>query len=124
MIQRSDSADRLNVHFHVLCSDGAFCKAANGQQFITAPPLRQAVVEQVLADILKRIERQCTRLLGDPEEDPADTLSHRDPAMAAVYSNALLGRQSDGKDAGKAQRVEFAKGTPKIVRHGQNCARS
>ena len=124
MIQRSDSADRLNVHFHVLCSDGAFCKAANGQQFLPGPPLRQAVIEQVLADILKRIEGQCTRLLGDPEEDPADTLSHRDPAMAAVYSNALLGRQSDGKDAGKAQRVEFAKGTPKIVRHGQNCARS
>ena len=52
-------ARQLNVHFHILCADCAFCKNANGIAFIRAPPLKQAVVEHVFADMLGCIERQC-----------------------------------------------------------------
>ena len=48
--QRSDGAVRLNVHFHILCADGAWVKTASGVEFLQAPKMQQHVVEEVLAD--------------------------------------------------------------------------
>jgi hypothetical protein len=121
VVQRFDGAARLNLHWHVLCADGACVTSSAGLQVLPAPPLQQSVVEQVFADTLRRIDRQLHRLLGDPDEAPRDKLSQRDPAFAALLRNAMLGHQSVGKDAGKPQRVEFGKGPPEIKSHGQNC---
>jgi hypothetical protein len=119
--QRFDGAARLNLHWHVLCADGAWVETHGGVAFQPAPPLKQSVVEQVFANVLRRIDRQLARLLGDPDEEPRDKLSQRDPAFAALLRNAMLGNQSSGKDAGKPQRVEFGKGPPAIKPHGRNC---
>jgi hypothetical protein len=89
--------------------------------FQAAPPLKQSVVEQVFTDVLRRIDRQLARLLGDPDEEPRDKLSQRDPAFAALLRNAMLGNQSSGKNVGKPQRVEFGNGPPEIKPNGRNC---
>jgi hypothetical protein len=119
--QRFDGAARLNLHWHVLCVDGAWVTTPGGLAFQVALALKQPVVEQVFADVLRRIDRQLVRLLGDPDEEPRDKLSQRDPAFAALLRNAMLRNQSSGKDAGKPQRVEFGKGPPEIKPHGRNC---
>ncbi len=64
------------------------------------------------------------RLLPDPTENPTDTLAERDPALAALFRSAMLGHRSDGKDAGKPQRVEFGKGALAIKPKGNNCVQS
>lgn len=82
------------------------------------------MVEAVFADALRRIDRQFVRLLGDPDEEPRDHLRQRDPALAALFRNAMLGNQQDGNDAGKRQRVEFGLGVPHIKPHGRNCCQA
>ncbi len=119
--QRFDGAARLNVHWHVLCADGAWVQSGDDLQFVPAPPLQQEVVEQVFADVLRRIDRQLGRLLADPDEEPRDKLSQREPAFAALLRNAMLGNQAAGKDAGKPQRVELGKGPLLVKPHGRNC---
>ena len=37
VVQRFDGAVRLCLHVHVLCADGAFCKAPSGRKFLPAP---------------------------------------------------------------------------------------
>ena len=108
----------------MLCADGAWVATAGGLEFLSAPPLKQEVVEAVFADVLRRIDRQLVRLLGDPDEQPRDHLSQRDPALAALFRNAMLGNQADGKDAGKRQRVEFGNGVTHIKPHGRNCCQA
>ena len=44
---RMDQAGRLDVHWHILYADGAFCETENGVEFLQAPPLKQEVVQQV-----------------------------------------------------------------------------
>ena len=120
VVQRGDGAARLNVHFHILCGDGAFCKTANGIAFIRAPPLKQAVVEHVFADMLTRIERQCAKL-PDPTENPQDPLRERQPALAALLRNAMLGNKTNGNSARKALRVSPGQGPLAIKGSGHNC---
>jgi len=111
--QRMDGAVRLNVHFHILCADGAWVQTDNGVQFLQAPPLQQHVVEEVLADVLKRIGGQ-TAKLPNLIEDPGLFPKPDNSAMASMLKSAMLGHQMDGKDKGKPQRVEFGKHAPTI----------
>jgi len=49
-----------------------------------------------------------------------------DPALAALLTNAMFGRQNDDKDKGKPQKVEFGKG-PQVHNRkpdGRNCCRA
>jgi len=121
--QRMDGAVRLNVHWHILCTDGAFVKSEKGVEFLEAPPLQQHVVEEVFADILKRIDFQ-TRKLPDPIEEPGEFPQLKNQAMASLLKSAMLGHQMTGKDKGKPQRVEFGKFAPTIHSdlRKRNCA--
>ena len=123
VMQRMDQTCRLNVHWHILCTDGAWVETEKGVQFLQAPPLKQPVLEAVFADILKRVDRQIAKL-PDPLEDPAETQRTCDPALSMLLRNAMLGFQSDGKDMGKPQQVEFGKGPIKIRKDGRNCCMS
>ncbi len=122
--QRFDGAVRLNVHYHILAADGAWVRTGTGLAFLPAPPLHQEDVEAVFADALRRIARQLKRLVPDRDDEPDDRLSQRQPALAALLRNAMLGNQSVGKDAGKPQRVEFGKARLDIKPHGRNCAQA
>ena len=119
--QRFDGAVRLNVHYHILAADGAWVRTGTGLAFLPAPPLHQEDVEAVFADALRRIARQLKRLVPDRDDEPDDRLSQRQPALAALLRNAMLGNQSVGKDAGRPQRVEFGKARLDIKPHGRNC---
>ncbi len=61
-------------------------------------------MEQVFADRLSRIERQCAKL-PDPTENPQDPLSERKRALAALLRNAMLGNKTGGNSGRKALRV-------------------
>ena len=118
--QRMDSACRLNVHWHILCADGAWVETDEGLKFQPAAPLKQHVVQQVFEDVLKRIDRQIAKW-PDPIEEPGKFMKDADPALSALLRNAMLGYQTDGKDIGKPQHAEFGKGPHKIKPHGRNC---
>ena len=127
VVQRFDGAARLCVHVHVLVADGAFCATPGGRTFLPAPPLYQEQVEALLADAIRRIGRQARRLAAKPadpvaDDDHDDTLTRRDPALAALLRNAMLGRQSVEGDA--ATRRPEANGASSIKPHGRNCATS
>lgn len=123
--QRMDGAVRLNVHIHILCGDGAWVKTDNGVEFLQAPPLQQHIVEEVLADVLKRIGRQ-TAKLPDLIEDPGLFPKPDNSAMASILKSAMLGNQLQGKHKGEQQRVEFGKHAPTIHSdlRKRNCARA
>ena len=112
-----------SVHWHILYADGAWCETEKGLEFLQGPPLKQEVVQQVFEDVLKRIDRQIAKL-PDPIESPAETQRKCDPALSALLRNAMLGFQSDGKDAGKPQQAEFGKGPLKIRKDGRNCCKA
>ena len=78
----------------------------------------------MFADALRRIARQLVRLVPDRDDEPQDRLSQRQPALAVLFRNAMLGNQTTGKDAGKPQRVEFGKIRLDIKPHGRNCAQA
>ena len=123
VIHRMDQSVRLDVHWHILYADGAWCETEKGLEFLQGPPLKQEVVQQVFEDVLKRIDRQIAKL-PDPIESPAETQRKCDPALSALLRNAMLGFQSDGKDAGKPQQAEFGKGPLKIRKDGRNCCKA
>ena len=122
VIQRMDQQCKLFVHWHILCAEGTWCETAKGPKFEPAPPLKQHVVQQVFEDVLKRIDRQIAKL-PDPIEEPGKFMKDLNPALSALLNNAMLGRQTSGKDAGKPQKVEFGKGPQvhNIKPHGRNC---
>ena len=128
VVQRFDGAARLCLHVHVLCVDGAFCKTPGGRKFLPAPPLYQDQVEALLADAMRRIGRQVRRLLPRTADDDGasngpsgDTLAQRDPALAALLRNAMLGHQS----VERSPKVSSPPaGPPRIKPHGRNCATS
>ncbi len=77
-------------------------------------------MEQVFTDMLTRIERQCAKL-PDPTENPRDPLSERQPALAALLRNAMLGNKTGGNSGRKALRVPAGQGPLAIKGTGHNC---
>ena len=47
-----DQAARLDVHWHILFADGAWCETEKGPEFLEAPPLKQEVWRLVLKNII------------------------------------------------------------------------
>ncbi|MSP93421.1 MAG: hypothetical protein EXR79_16780 [Myxococcales bacterium] len=77
----------------------------------------------MLTNAMLRIGRQVRRLLVKRADDDGggDTLARRDPALAALLRNAMLGRQSAECNA---EVRPLAEGAAKIKPHGRNCATS
>lgn len=70
-----DGAVRLNVHFHILCADGAWVTTEKGVEFLQAPPIQQHIVEEVFADILK--QRAATSIAAGHAKYPCATVEGR-----------------------------------------------
>ncbi len=88
-IQRSDSALRLNVHFHTLALDGLYVRDAQGALVFHAlpPPSGDEVAEVAAwthAGLLVVLERHGRSLEGP--SDQGDTLVHEQPVLASCYA--------------------------------------
>ena len=105
-IQRTDSALRLNVHFHVLVLDGVYVRnATSGElEFHTLPTPTRAQVAEIAERTALRLEK-ALRARGrslqpddytDPEPLPLQ-LEH--PALAACYDAAAKGLAVGGEHA-------------------------
>ncbi len=98
-IQRTDSALRLNVHFHVLALDGVYVRDEKSAALVFHPlatPTRAevAAVARRTAERIEKILRAHGRSL-DPEmqdDEPAELELCRDqPGLAACYAAAARG---------------------------------
>jgi hypothetical protein len=108
-VQRTDSALRLNVHFHALWLDGVYVHADNDPrsplEFRELDTPTQADVAEVAARTAARIEK-ILRAHGrslDPElgDDEPPALCHDEPGLAACYAAAAQGVSVSGERAGK-----------------------
>ncbi len=123
VLQRFSGAIRIWPHFHVLCPDGAWAKAADGQRiFVPAPHLDDEALWLVVAEIASRVERimdrHCDALRKATEAAGRD--DDEDPWQAAQPALARLMRQSlFGKDELEALQLPKGKGltpaTPRVV---------
>ncbi|HEX7625099.1 MAG TPA: transposase, partial [Anaeromyxobacteraceae bacterium] len=106
-VQRTDSALRLNVHFHVLALDGVYVRDKEDGRLVFHPlgPPTRADVAKVAARTAARIEK-LLRAHGrslDPEMHDADPpgLCLDDPGLAACYAAAARGVSVSGERAGQ-----------------------
>ena len=106
-VQRTDSALRLNVHFHVLALDGVYVRdTASGQlAFHALPTPTRSEVAEVAARTAERIEK-LLRAHGrslDPEmqEGEPPELCSDEPGLAACYAAAARSVSVSGDDITK-----------------------
>jgi hypothetical protein len=108
-IQRTDSALRLNVHFHVLALDGVSVSEDSGELVFRALCAHRSRGRRRCAshgrppDRVEHILRAHGRSL-DPElaDDEPHALCLDEPALAACYATAAQGVSVTGAHAGQA----------------------
>ena len=104
-VQRTDSALRLNVHFHGIALDGVYVRASSGLVFHELPAPTQVEV----ADVARRTAERIERILAkhgrsmDPElaDDSPPPLVSEEPGLAACYGAAAQGVGLVGDCAGR-----------------------
>jgi len=106
-VQRTDSALRLNVHFHVLALDGVYVrdKASGRLVFHALDTPSRVEVADVAARTAGRIEkllRKAGRSLDPEMEGLAEPpeLCEEEPGLAACYAAAAQGVSASGDRAG------------------------
>jgi len=106
-VQRTDSAIRLNVHFHILALDGVTVRDAtyDALVFHTLPTPTHAEVADIARRTAQRIEnilRANGRSL-DPamQDDEPPKLCSDEPGLAACYEAAARGVAASGDRAGQ-----------------------
>jgi hypothetical protein len=105
-VQRFGDALNLNVHFHSLLLDGVYAQGPSGAlRFLPLPPLEDAAVARVVAQVARHIARLLERRGLGPEADPAeaDPLAEDQPLLAQIYGASVASRIATGRRAG--QRV-------------------
>ena len=106
-VQRTDSALRLNVHFHVLALDGVYVRDS-----VTGPLVFHALgtpKRSDVADIAARTAERIEKILRargrslDPQMDDsgAPALCEEQPGLAACYAAAAQGIAISGDRAGR-----------------------
>lgn len=105
-IQRFGAAANLNVHLHVIATEGVFVETESGRlEWHTLPEPSSADVADIAWETCLRVTRALQRrgldLLG--ENDDMDELAEREPLLAACYSASIQGFIATGQRAG--QRV-------------------
>jgi hypothetical protein len=106
-VQRTDSALRLNVHFHVLALDGVYVREGEHGPLVfhALPTPTRAEVADIAARTAERIE-QLLHAHGrslDPQMEDAEPpeLSSDEPGLAACYAAAARGVSVSGERAGQ-----------------------
>ena len=96
----SASALNLNSQFHVLALDGVYVTGADGQpEFVTAEPIRDEDVQQIVETTAKRVVRLCQRR-GLLEEGADDSLWEKEPLLSTLTAAAVNGRVATGERVG------------------------
>jgi len=108
VVQRSDSALRLNVHFHTLAADGVWVRDGDGGvRFRELPP----PTADDVAEVASRTHQKLLRVLArhgrelDGIDDVPDRLADEQPVLASCYGASasdvsLLGERA-GQRTGK-----------------------
>jgi len=106
-VQRTDSALRLNVHFHVLALDGVYVREGEHGPLVfrALPTPTRAEVADIAARTAERIE-QLLHAHGrslDPQMEDAEPpeLSSDEPGLAACYAAAARGVSVSGERTGQ-----------------------
>jgi len=110
-VQRTDSAIRLNVHFHVLALDGVTVRdAKDALIFHTLPaPTRSEVADiarrtaQRIEKILRANGRSLDPVIQDGQDDEPPKLCSDEPGLAACYAAAARGVAASGDRAGQSR---------------------
>lgn len=113
VIQRSDSALRVNPHFHTLCLDGVYVRDEQGElSFHPLPAPSAEEVAEVAAETHARIVRVLARhgRSLDGVDDAPDELASAEPVLASCYAASagdvqLLGAAPGQKTAKLVQPV-------------------
>jgi len=110
-VQRTDSALRLNVHFHILVLDGVYVRDAtyDALVFHTLPTPTHAEVADIARRTAQRIEkilrahgRSLDPAMQDGQDDEPPKLCSDEPGLAACYAAAARGVAASGDRAGQA----------------------
>ena len=89
VIQRFDSALRLNVHFHTLVLDGVYVKTENSEGLRLPRPSEDDVYE-VARRTAKKVQAElANRGRTSDCESKGDVASEIEPALGACYEFAL-----------------------------------
>jgi hypothetical protein len=104
VVQRADSALRLNVHVHVLALDGVYVRegTTGPLAFHAQPAPSREEVEDVAARTARRVAKvfqKHGRSLEAPTED--DPLPDDQPVLASCYAAAAGGLAVTGQRAGR-----------------------
>ncbi len=106
MIQRGDSALRLNVHFHVLVLDDIYVRETEGGALVFHP--LAAPTEEELADVAKRTALRVQKVLARHGRSLDGTSERKDPetiggqlSLSALCAAAASGQGLFGERAGK-----------------------
>jgi len=105
VVQRFDSALRLNVHFHTLALDGVYVRAETGA--LAFHPLATPTTA-VVADVARRTAERVRALLErrgralDGGGETLDPLEDKEPLLARCYGAAVQGLALLGEKRGTA----------------------
>ena len=102
-VQRFGSSLNLNPHVHVLMLDGVYVDGDEAPVFVSAPPLSDQTVRQIVETSARRIIRLCSRhgLLDDTQADP---LAAEEPVLAALTAASVRGLIATGARSGQRLR--------------------
>ena len=102
-VQRFGPSLNLNPHVHLLMLDGVYVDGDEAPVFVSAPPLSDQAVRQIVETSARRIIRLCTRhgLLDDTQ---ADRLAAEEPVLAALTAASVRGLIATGARSGQRLR--------------------
>jgi hypothetical protein len=107
IVQRFDSALRLNVHAHTLCVDGVYTRDESSGQLVfhQLPEPTHQQVEQLASRIAESSEKVMRKhglwIDDDSEQIEAEQLSLEHPALSQCYSAAVRGVEMLSERAGR-----------------------
>jgi len=127
LIQRFGSALNLNIHFHMLCLDGAYTRDNGRPHFRRVPPPTPAELDALLKEITARIARHLERrglLIRDLESSHLTRAPGEDAALEILQGHSITYRIAVGPHEGrKAFTLQTVPAnerttTPFLAKHG------
>ncbi len=103
LIQRFGSALNLNIHFHMLCLDGAYTLKNGRHHFLRVPPPTPAELDAILIMITTRIGRHLERrglLVRDLQSSHLTRAPGEDAALEILQGHSITYRIAMGPHEG------------------------